>query len=124
MKVIQAGVTYLAETVGKNADKEGIEISFITKLTKKQVIENTPLEDRPKVEGSYAFVKDDDIVEEASGTTNEELIKIVIHRIGVLNRKKNRPENSKAVEKLREGIFWLEEGNKNRSARAAMEKNS
>ena len=56
------------------------------------------------------------------GVTNEELIKVLIHRINYLNEtwqngKFRCRENSLAVTKLEEALMWLERRTANRVAR-------
>lgn len=51
------------------------------------------------------------------GTTNEEVIKVLIHRLGVLSAKLPSRENSLAVTKLEEALMWLERRTANRVAR-------
>lgn len=52
------------------------------------------------------------------GTTNEEVIKVLIHRITCLNSDKFKcRENSVAITKLEEALMWLEKRTANRILR-------
>ena len=96
MKVIKSGYTYEAENF-HDAAAPGQIIQFIEKA--------------PKESGSTEMV----LVTE--GTTNEELTKILIDRLQVLNAKFMCRENSLAITKFQEGLMWLEERTRNRIAR-------
>lgn len=52
-----------------------------------------------------------------NGITNEALLAILIHRIGVLNSKFPCRENSIVLTKLEESLLWLEKRTKDRLAR-------
>jgi hypothetical protein len=56
------------------------------------------------------------------GVTNEEMLKVLIHRLDYLNNKWqggkfNCRENSLAITKLEEALMWLEKRTANRLAR-------
>lgn len=51
------------------------------------------------------------------GTTNEEVLDVLIHRIGKLNRLVPCAENSTALRKIREAKFWLNERTHDRQNR-------
>lgn len=51
------------------------------------------------------------------GTTNEDVLKVLIHRLGVLGAKFPCRENSLAVTKLEEALMWLNQRTANRVAR-------
>jgi hypothetical protein len=55
---------------------------------------------------------------ELDGVTNEEVIKVLIHRISYLNDSKFKcRENSIVITKLEEALMWLEKRTANRIAR-------
>lgn len=57
-----------------------------------------------------------------NGTTNEDIIKVLIHRLKYLNEKWQNgkfkcKENSIAIAKLREALMWLEKRTEDRKSR-------
>ncbi len=70
------------------------------------------IEKRPESEGSTKLVTVND------GTTNEELLAVLIDRIGYLNGKFPCRENSIAITKLDEALLWLNKRTADRKARA------
>ena len=53
----------------------------------------------------------------SDGTTNEELIEILIDRLKFLNSKFPCKENSCCITHLEEGLMWLEKRTKDRTKR-------
>lgn len=51
------------------------------------------------------------------GTTNEEVLKMLIHRTGELAKKFPCRENSLAITKMEEALMWFEKRTANRVAR-------
>jgi hypothetical protein len=51
------------------------------------------------------------------GTTNEEVLEMLIHRLHGLGEKLPSRENSLAITKLQECLFWLNERTRGRTAR-------
>ena len=51
------------------------------------------------------------------GTTNEEVLKMLIHRIGCLNVVMPCRENSLAITKIEEALMWLQKRTADRVAR-------
>ena len=51
------------------------------------------------------------------GTTNEELLKVLIHRLTEMGKKFPCRENSLAITKLDEALMWLEKRTADRKAR-------
>lgn len=51
------------------------------------------------------------------GVTNEELIRVLIHRLEKLNKKFFCPENSFAIDNLRGALMWLNKRTEDRIAR-------
>jgi len=56
-------------------------------------------------------------LEGEDGTTNEELLEVLIHRINHLQTKVPCRENAIAITKLEEGLMWLEKRNQDRISR-------
>jgi hypothetical protein len=54
----------------------------------------------------------------ADGTTNEEVLKILINRMQFLNNKFPCRENSLVITKLEESLMWLEKRTADRKARS------
>lgn len=52
-----------------------------------------------------------------NGITNESLLAILVHRLGVLNKKFPCRENSIVITKLEESLMWLEKRTKDRLTR-------
>ncbi len=96
MKIIKPGHTYEVANFHDPASPGQI-IEFIEKV--------------PKEPGSTEMVLVTD------GTTNEELLRVLIDRIHELNKKFMCRENSLAITKLQEGLMWLEERTRNRITR-------
>lgn len=71
-----------------------------------QFIEKAP---DPESEGKLITIND--------GTTNEEVIEMLIDRISYLNSKFPCRENSIAITRLEEALLWLEKRTKDRIAR-------
>lgn len=83
--------------VAYNIAEEPLEIKFLKKV--------------PKEEGST------ELVTVVDGWTNEQLLGILIDRIGDLNKRMGSRYNSLAITKLEEGLHWLEERIREREAR-------
>lgn len=52
-----------------------------------------------------------------NGCTNEQIIALLIDRLGVLNEKQQCRENVMAIFKLEEALLWLDKRTKNRRER-------
>ena len=102
MKVLTEGHKYIAHNF---EDKEkGQTIQFIEKI--------------PKHEGSNEFLTLND------GTTNEEILEILIDRVSVLNKKFPCRENSLAVTNMEQALMWLEKRTRDRLKRKVEGKHS
>jgi len=64
---------------------------------------------------SFYEMRDDGTI--INGTTNEEVIKVLIDRIRRMNAKFPCRENAVAIGKLREALSWLERRTADREAR-------
>jgi hypothetical protein len=96
MKVITVGHRYeLANFENQNA--KGQELQFIEKV--------------PASEGSTELLTVHD------GTTNEEVIKMLLDRMASLQAKFPCRENACAITKLDEALMWLEKRTRDRIAR-------
>lgn len=101
MKVITEGHEYRADNFD---DKDsGVSINFIHKV--------------PVSEGSTELktLKD--------GTTNEEVLRILIDRMNFLNSKFLCRENAITITKLEEALMWLEKRTRDRVEREVEGKN-
>ncbi len=58
-----------------------------------------------------------------NGIQNEQVIAVLIHRLGVLNKAFPCRENSLAITKLEEALLWLEKRTQGRRARGVEGKN-
>lgn len=79
--------------------------------SKAQVQELAFIKKEPKAEGSTEMLTIHD------GTTNEEVLKVLIHRLTGLNAKFPCRENSIVITKLEESLMWLEKRTADRKAR-------
>lgn len=52
-----------------------------------------------------------------NGVQNEQVIAVLVHRLGVLNKEFPCHENSLAITKLEEALMWLEKRTQGRRAR-------
>jgi hypothetical protein len=96
MKVIIPGHTYELDNF-ENKDSAGQTLQFIHK--------------EPKEEGSTELETISD------GTTNEELLAVLINRMEFLNKKFPCRENSLAITNLEQALMWLEKRTKDRQKR-------
>lgn len=94
MKVLKAGHLYELENF-ENKDAEGQKIQFIEKelCTLKNELDN-----------SFATTQ---LVTINDGTTNEEVLEVLINRLQVLSAKLPSRETSIAITKLEEALMWL-----------------
>ncbi len=95
MKVIKEGHLYEADNF-EYPESPGQTIQFIEKIPTGNGTELTTIND---------------------GTTNEELLKILINRLYFLNNKFSCKENDMAIMKLEESLMWLEKRTRDREAR-------
>jgi hypothetical protein len=93
MKVITAGHKY------ELASFEGSEPQTLQFIEKRPVLGTVTLE----------TVND--------GTTNEEVLEVLIDRLNTMNSKVPSRETSLAITKLEEALGWMERRTKNRKAR-------
>jgi hypothetical protein len=63
-------------------------------------------------EASYEGAVDGKLYTVKDGTTNEEVIEVLINRLEFLNNKSSCIENIFALQKLREALMWLEQRTK------------
>ena len=66
---------------------------------------------------SLVFMKLDKDGSRHEGTTNEEVITMLVHRLNQLNKSLSCRENSLAITKLEEALMWLNKRTENRKAR-------
>jgi len=97
MKVITPGHSYELRNFEQDLPELNQHLQFIHK---------EPVPDNPTV---LRTVSD--------GTTNEEVLRVLIDRCQFLNAKFPCRENAIAITKLQEALFWLEERTRGRLAR-------
>lgn len=95
MRVITEGHLYELENFEEGDIKQALQ--FIQKV--------------PVFEGSS------DLKTISNGTTNEEVLKVLINRLQYLNGKFPCRENSIVITKLEEALMWLEKRTRDRVAR-------
>lgn len=71
----------------------------------------------PVVFQTITFYEKDDTSTHATGTTLEEMIKVTLTRLNDLNGRFSCRENSLAITKLQEALFWLNARTDDRKAR-------
>ena len=106
MKAIMPGHMYELQSL-KGAPPEMIQFHHAEKvwpIQKEPVVDGVALEGEPR-ETLYA------------GTTNEEVLAVLIHRLKYLNTKQPGKENSCAITHLQEALFWLNERENNLMAK-------
>lgn len=94
MKVINEGHRYELANF-ENKETKGQEIQFIEKQEKVVSVDQRT----NSIEKSLVTIND--------GTTNEEVIEVLIDRLNYLNAKFPCRENSLAITKLEEALMWL-----------------
>lgn len=96
MKVLVEGHKYELNNF-ENKEEQGQYLQFIQK--------------EPKEEGSTELITISD------GTTNEELLEVLINRISYLQNKFPCKENACCITHLQEGLMWLEKRTSDRLKR-------
>ena len=104
MKVLTPGHKYEVANF-ENKEAQGQTIQFIEKV----------LDNQSEIPGTLRTLND--------GTTNEELIEVLIDRISYLQAKFPCKENACAITKLQEANFWLRERTRLRVAQNVEGKN-
>lgn len=89
MKILREGHRYELENF-ENKEAKGQEIQFIEKIPALS----------PTGESPYMVTIND-------GTTNEEVLEVLINRLQVLSAKLPSRETSIAITKLEEALMWL-----------------
>jgi hypothetical protein len=100
MKVITEGHRYEVENL------DGSPAQVIQFIEKRAAL---PGEPAPAVAGQLVTVMD--------GTTNEELLLVLINRLQFLQKKGPCRENSIVITKLEESLMWLQKRTQDRKAR-------
>lgn len=96
MKVITPGHRYELDNF-EDKSNQGQTIQFIEK--------------KPKEQGSTELLTVND------GTTNEDLLEVLLDRLRFLNKKAPCMENQLAIYRLDEALFWLNKRTENRKNR-------
>jgi agmatine/peptidylarginine deiminase len=113
MLVQQPGVRYLVEGfVDKN---ETQTVHFIEKISKKEYVlklkeqglSDEEIDNHLKDIKAYAL-PDSSLILVQDGTTNEDLIDVLVHRLKFLQTKSFCEENRNAIIKLEESKLWLQ----------------
>lgn len=114
MLVEKKGSRYLLE--GFENKNELQPIQFIEKISKKEYIEilkkqNLSEDDITKHlrERKIWHLPDVALITLSDGTTNEDVVKMIIDRLESLQAKAPCKENNMAIIKFKEGLMWLEE---------------
>jgi len=105
MKVLTLGHKYELENF-EAKDKPGQTIQFIEKVQQPQPI--TP--------GGIVLALGTGLVTVNDGTTNEEVLDVLINRLSYLQDKFPCKENACAITHLQEALFWLLERTRKRTA--------
>lgn len=110
-----------------NGDKPGNHVAtdghcyelenFEDKSTPGQVLRF--IEKQPKEGGAPGelVIVPGELVTVMDGTTNEEVLKMLIHRLGCQSTKFPSRETAIAITKIEEALMWLEKRTRDRSAR-------
>lgn len=67
--------------------------------------------------GSIEFVEMDESGNYKDGTTNEEVLEVLIDRTNLLNKKFPCRENALAITKMQEALMWFHERTRERNTR-------
>lgn len=102
-----------------HTDKNGVYVNAISQLA-----DGTPVEGHVytfgagTTAGSIEFQRGPVKENGVNGLTNEALLAVVLHRLGVLNRPPyNCRENALAITKIEEALHWLDHRTKAREVR-------
>lgn len=112
MKVLTAGHKYELDNFEDNT-KQRQAIQFIEKWKRTDLV-GTVWELNTQDANKYL---PGDLVTINDGTTNEEVLAVLIDRMKYLNNLYMCKENSMAITKLEEALMWLEKRTKDREAR-------
>lgn len=96
MKVITVGHKYELENF-ENKEATGQTVQFIEKISNPE----TPTE----------------LITVNDGTTNEEVLAVILDRLNILNEKFPCRENALAITNIEQGLMWLNRRTANRVAR-------
>ncbi len=111
MEILTPGHKYIAANF--EDPTQGQTIQFIEKELRHDASETTTAISADKTSAELAGT----LVTVNDGTTNEELIIILVDRLSFLNKKFPCKENACAITKLEEALHWLESRTKNRVKR-------
>ena len=112
MKVTTEGHAYELDQF----ESYGLEGCPVQKL---QFIHKVPETQLTSTEGlpNYGLPDANGLVTLTDGTTNEEVLKVMIHRMNYLQNKFPCRENAIVITKLEESLMWLEKRTADRKAR-------
>jgi hypothetical protein len=109
MKVLREGHKYLLNNFEEDAYLEMPTVQII------QFIEKVPRKDHPDI--SPMDSDPNELITLNNGTTNEEVIKVLMDRLKYLNNKFPCVENEKAYAHLDDALAWLNKRTKDRQER-------
>lgn len=108
MLVLTGGHRYLLDNFEGSSENNQI-LQFIHKGKYEEAIQYGPIDAR--------FPDPDHLYLIANGTTNEEVLRVLIDRIKFLNEKLSSEENFAVIDNLQRALFWLEKRTADRAAR-------
>lgn len=107
MKVLKEGHKYELDMFENTPDnKENQTLQFIEKVLRKDSPSTSPLYSDPN-----------ELITLNNGTTNEEVLDMMIDRMYYLNKKFRSIENEIVIVKLEEALFWLNKRTNDRKKR-------
>jgi len=109
MKILTDGHKYELANF-ENKESNGQILQFIHKVPAKQLVKEGAIEDSPDFNATT-------LVTVSDGTTNEELLEVLIDRLSYLQSKFPCKENAYCITHLEEGLMWLEKRTKDRLKR-------
>lgn len=107
MKVYIEGHSYTVDNFGSDSTQV---INFIQKLPAKEAVEKGIIEDSEEL-------RPETLVTVMDGTTNEEVLSVLIDRMNHLQSKFPCRENAIVITKLEECLMWLNKRTADRKAR-------
>lgn len=94
----------------ENKDQEGQTLQFIHKELALKLVQEGKIKDDPSFNETT-------LVTISDGTTNEEVLEVLIDRMNFLQSKFPCKENANAIIKLEEALMWLEKRTQDRLKR-------
>lgn len=101
MKILKPGSKYLAGSINGTNDQE---IIFMDKQSNREFHEEEAGQELPDYFFKAMGVEPDEVSTTQDGTSNEELLKIIIDRTETLNEKVQSDENSDAIYHMQQAL--------------------